>query len=112
MLTTLKSRGESQHQTFSWWQHNYSNPLLHLWSRSEPPQSLHPALCHAPLYFQVLVFEDAPNGVEAAKAAGMYVIMVPDKRTHSDRTRLADKVLDSLENVDLEGLGLCPLPKH
>ena len=48
--------------------------------------------------------------MEAARAAGMYVIMVPDKRTHPDRTRLADKVLDSLENVDLEGLGLPPLP--
>ena len=42
----------------------------------------------------------------------MFVIMVPDKRTHPDKTKLADKVVDSLEVIDLAELGLPPLTKH
>lgn len=55
------------------------------------------------------MFEDAPNGVESAKAAGMNVVMVPDKRTDPELCRKADKVLDSLEDLDLREWGLAPL---
>ncbi|KAL3847435.1 hypothetical protein ACJMK2_018343 [Sinanodonta woodiana] len=47
---------------------------------------------------RVLVFEDVPNGVEAAHAAGMPCVWVPDPQ--ADRDSLADKatvILDSLE---------------
>lgn len=55
------------------------------------------------------MFEDAPNGVAAGKAAGMFVIMVPDHRTSKDSTKQADRVVQSLEKVDLAEFGLPPL---
>lgn len=47
-----------------------------------------------------LVFEDAPNGVTAAKAAGMQVVMVPDPAVPKERTAHATIVLRSLEDFD------------
>lgn len=55
------------------------------------------------------MFEDAPNGMESATAAGMNVVMVPDKRTDPDKCRKADKIIDSLEKFDLREWGLPPL---
>lgn len=55
------------------------------------------------------MFEDAPNGVASAKAAGMWTVMVPDKRTESEKCRQADRVLKSLEDLNLEEWGLPPL---
>ena len=52
------------------------------------------------------MFEDAPNGVQAAKDAGMNVVMVPDERTDRDKCKMADRVLGSLEDVDLSEWGL------
>jgi len=40
----------------------------------------HPGILLCLLPTQVLVFEDAPNGVEGALAAGMQVVWVPDPR--------------------------------
>ncbi|XP_076435902.1 pseudouridine-5'-phosphatase-like, partial [Babylonia areolata] len=57
----------------------------------------------------VLVFEDAPNGVEAGHAAGMQVVWVPDPR--ADRSVLADKatvILDSLVDFKPEEFSLPP----
>ena len=53
-----------------------------------------------------LVFEDTPKGVEAARAAGMQVIAVPDPQMQ--RTEFADAhaVLDSLHEASLALLGL------
>ena len=53
----------------------------------------------------VLVFEDAPNGVIAAKSAGMAVVMVPDERMDSSMYNNADLVLGSLENFRPEDWG-------
>ncbi|XP_012074052.2 (DL)-glycerol-3-phosphatase 2 [Jatropha curcas] len=45
---------------------------------------------------KILVFEDAPSGVLAAKNAGMNVVMVPDPRLDSSYHGNADQVLSSL----------------
>ncbi|KAI3981891.1 hypothetical protein MKX01_041154 [Papaver californicum] len=45
---------------------------------------------------KILVFEDAPSGVAAAKNAGMYVVMVPDLRLDESYQAAADQVLSSL----------------
>ncbi|KAK6159093.1 hypothetical protein DH2020_006407 [Rehmannia glutinosa] len=42
---------------------------------------------------KILVFEDAPSGVLAAKNAGMSVVMVPDPRLDSSYRETADQVL-------------------
>ena len=57
------------------------------------------------------MFEDAPNGVESGNAAGMKVVMVPDKRTDLAKCVKADLVLSSLEDLKLEEWGLPPLKK-
>ena len=58
---------------------------------------------------QVLVFEDAPNGVKSAKAAGMHVVMVPDERLETKKCLQADTVHRSLEDFDPRAWGLPPL---
>ena len=54
----------------------------------------------------VLVFEDAVSGVQAAKAAGMVCVMVPDERMDPAKTKLADKVIKSLTELDVTKYGL------
>ncbi|XP_030955131.1 (DL)-glycerol-3-phosphatase 2 [Quercus lobata] len=55
-----------------------------------------------------LVFEDAPSGVNAAKNAGMSVVMVPDPRLDSSYHATADQVLSSLLDFNPEDWGLPP----
>lgn len=55
---------------------------------------------------QCLVFEDAPNGVRAACAAGMQSIMVPEHYVNEDLRDGATQVLTSLENFRPELFGL------
>ena len=48
-----------------------------------------------------LVFEDAPSGVLAAKAAGMHCIAVPEPEVKSHPfIQVADAILDSLEDFE------------
>ena len=53
-----------------------------------------------------LVFEDAPSGVQAARAAGMRVVAVPDPAMDRERYQEADLVLNTLEELDLTRFGL------
>ena len=55
------------------------------------------------------MFEDAPNGVESAKAAGMKVVMVPDKRTDPEKCLKADTILTSLTDLNFEDWGIPPI---
>ena len=55
------------------------------------------------------MFEDAPNGVVGAKAAGMQVIMIPDPTVPEEKRQLATKVLNSLEEFQPDEFGL---PKY
>lgn len=57
----------------------------------------------------VLVFEDAPNGVIAAVRAGMHVVMVPDFTYSKPPEAVEDQisfVLKSLEDFEPETMGL------
>ena len=56
----------------------------------------------------VLVFEDSPNGVLAAKAAGMGVVLVPDERLEKGMYRNPTVALKSLEDFVPEEFGLPP----
>jgi pseudouridine 5'-phosphatase len=57
---------------------------------------------------QCLVFEDAPSGVEAARAAGMTVVAVHNPNMSPDAFRQATQILPSLEAFVPEDWGLPP----
>lgn len=54
------------------------------------------------------MFEDAPNGVEAALAAGMQVAMVPHPQMDRELCKQATLVIDSLNDFQPEMFGLPP----
>lgn len=53
-----------------------------------------------------LVFEDAPSGMQAAKSAGMQVVIVPNPQMDKSRFVHADFILSSLEEFDVSLFGL------
>ncbi|CAL5385339.1 unnamed protein product [Camellia sinensis] len=59
----------------------------------------------------IIVFEDAPSGVCAAKSAGMIAVMVPDPRLDSSFHGAADQVLSSLLDFNPGDWGLPPFEK-
>ncbi len=58
---------------------------------------------------QCLVFEDSPAGIEAARAAGMYTIAVPDPHMEDRAYPDAHQIIRNLNDVDLSSWGLPPL---
>jgi len=55
-----------------------------------------------------LVFEDSPAGVDAARAAGMRVVAVPDPNMDGSAYPNANQIVRSLKDVDLPSWGLPP----
>lgn len=53
---------------------------------------------------EAVVFEDSPNGITAAKRAGIYVVAVPNDLTSQLALDHADMRLNSLEELTLEVL--------
>lgn len=53
-----------------------------------------------------LVFEDSPNGVEAARTANMQVVMVPESFIPDEKRAKATIVLKSLQDFQPELFGL------
>lgn len=51
-----------------------------------------------------LVFEDAINGVEAAKSAGMRCIMIPNNFVNDEALNKADWIIESFLDIDLNRL--------
>jgi len=50
---------------------------------------------------QVIAFEDSPNGISAAKAAGIYCVAVPNPVTNSLGIDHADLIINSLDQLSL-----------
>lgn len=75
-------------------------PDIFLVAASRFPQKPSPKDC--------LVFEDAPNGVQAAISAGMQVVMVPDEMVKPEFCKLATLKLKSLEEMKPELFELPP----
>jgi beta-phosphoglucomutase-like phosphatase (HAD superfamily) len=56
-----------------------------------------------------LVFEDSPAGVEAARAAGMYAVAVPDPNMPDSDYGQAHQIIRSLEDFDFASWEFSPL---
>ncbi len=60
---------------------------------------------------RAVAFEDSPNGVRSAKAAGLYVVAVPNWLTEgASGLEQADEVLASLADYALPGADPAPAP--
>jgi HAD superfamily hydrolase (TIGR01509 family) len=57
---------------------------------------------------KAVAFEDSPNGIAAAKAAGLFCVAVPNRMTAGLDLSQADLVVESFLDLDLDALGLRP----
>jgi HAD superfamily hydrolase (TIGR01509 family) len=59
---------------------------------------------------QCLVFEDSPAGVEAARAAGMFVVAVPDPHMDDKEYPMAHQIIRNLNDFNCKSWGFpdCP----
>ena len=53
---------------------------------------------------EAIAFEDSPNGVRAAKAAGLFCVAIPNPATETLALDDADLVVESLEDIPLSDL--------
>ncbi len=53
---------------------------------------------------EAIAFEDSPNGIRAAQAAGIFCVAIPNPITRMLDTSFADLSLESLADVSLSGL--------
>ena len=53
---------------------------------------------------RTVAIEDSPNGIAAAKAAGLFCVAVPNPMTHDLPTGAADVQVDTLASVSLASL--------
>ena len=53
---------------------------------------------------QAVAFEDSPNGILAAKRAGIYCVAVPNPLTQDLSLELADRRIRSFEEFDLDNV--------
>jgi beta-phosphoglucomutase-like phosphatase (HAD superfamily) len=51
---------------------------------------------------EAIAFEDSPNGILAAKRAGIFCVAIPNPLTKDLPLELADRRLRSLEEFDLD----------
>ena len=63
----------------------------------------HPSNC--------LVIEDSPAGIDAARAAGMFALAVPDPNMDDRVYQNAHQILRNLNELDLGAWGLPPYPR-
>jgi HAD superfamily hydrolase (TIGR01509 family) len=53
---------------------------------------------------EVIAFEDSPNGIKAAKSAGIYCIAIPNEITQTMDLTMADRIVNSFSELDTEDL--------
>ncbi|MFN3743031.1 MAG: HAD-IA family hydrolase, partial [Anaerolineales bacterium] len=75
----------------------YTKPHPHLYLKALEASALHPS--------QVLALEDSPNGVRAARAAGLRVVAIPNPVTERFHFPVSPNArLDSLQGIKLQPL--------
>jgi HAD superfamily hydrolase (TIGR01509 family) len=55
---------------------------------------------------EVIIFEDSPNGIQAANAAGIFCVAIPNTLTRQLDISHADLILDRIDEIPLEELFL------